>query len=252
MTTEAPAHDLAIVLDTAGKPLRLGGAAKWRRAITLRDLQRSTLVGVEIDGVAQGYSRAENVDALRPLFDEFDPLPPETSQILPPVSVAQKPAALPARSYHDDNSRVGVPVSSSPASAAAIPANVIGQRSVRPAHKGLSSTAWFWIGLVSLVVLFAVIRVVGLVQSRAAPIEPPYPITAYASPVREQVATPGVNLRTGPGVEYPKVATALAQSDPLTGYGETTSTDGGRWQYVQTKDGFRGYVNARTLTPASP
>jgi len=73
MAENEDADDLAITFRSAGKPVRMSSVTKWRRAITLGDLTRETLVEVEAGGRSQGVSPAGAVPALKRLFDEISP-----------------------------------------------------------------------------------------------------------------------------------------------------------------------------------
>jgi hypothetical protein len=259
--TDEPALDLTVVLETAGKSVRMSGSRKWRRAITLRDLQRQTIVGLEVDGVPRGERPAGEIDALRGLFDELDPIPPET----PPAKT------LDAEAAGNDDEHVATPengeaaddqpplgsAASAAASAKAHGSAAVGMSttprpilSVQPVPT--AQRVWFWFGLIGLIVVIAAILGLGMLKPVPAPIKPPFGITDYPVPVREQVGSPGLNLRSGPGAAYSKTEQALQHDDPVTAYGETTSADGGKWQYVEAKDGVRGYVNRRLLVPAAP
>jgi hypothetical protein len=66
-------HDLVIVFRADGKLVRLSSPAKWRRAISRRDIERDTPVEVEVDGRPLEHLRAGEVSALTKLFDELVP-----------------------------------------------------------------------------------------------------------------------------------------------------------------------------------
>ena len=73
MAENDDAEDLAIIFRSAGKPVRMSSATKWRRAITLGDLTRDTPVEIEAGGRSQGVRPAGEVPALRRLFEEIAP-----------------------------------------------------------------------------------------------------------------------------------------------------------------------------------
>ncbi len=99
MAENEDADDLAIVFRSAGKPIRMSSAAKWRRAITLGDLTRETPVEVEASGRSLGVRPAGEVPALQRLFDEIAPhaeadaAPPAPEEAIPP-SVAEPVGAV--------------------------------------------------------------------------------------------------------------------------------------------------------------
>ena len=91
MAENEDADDLAIIFRSAGKPVRMSSAAKWRRAITLGDLTRETPVEVETGGRSLGVRPAGEVAALARLFDEISP---QTSAAEPDPAVEDVPAPL--------------------------------------------------------------------------------------------------------------------------------------------------------------
>ena len=88
MANTEDAGDLAIIFRSAGKPVRMSTAGKWRRAITLGDLTRDTPVAVEAGGRALGVRPAGELPELARMFDEIAPRP-----VLPDVGLAD-PAAI--------------------------------------------------------------------------------------------------------------------------------------------------------------
>jgi hypothetical protein len=120
MTENEDADDLAIVFRSAGKPVRMSTPAKWRRAITLGDLTRSTPVEMETGGRSQGVRPAGEVPALRRLFDEISPqAEAEAAVPLPQSAQPEAEAPVPAEAVTATASPRSTPLPVPPPLAAA-------------------------------------------------------------------------------------------------------------------------------------
>lgn len=277
MATDGAGADVVIVLHADGMTRRLGDEAKWRKAITLRHLRRDSTVELEIDGRGTGLQRAADLAVLSPIFDELDPAPPADLPLAVPVIEAAPVAPPPASTRASGWSSAG---SSSVAPRAEPPGGVTrpgpqpasattsGPKSAGGAWSGASGTVEIvtpparrgvpaWVYIVALVGLFFVVMTISRISGlRREPVAhsdaPPYPITAFSSPRDEVVSAAGLNVRSGPGRQYSTVRNQpLTQGEHVSGIGEATSTENGRWQYVRLQDGAYGYVNARNLKPAT-
>jgi hypothetical protein len=101
MAQRDQADDVVIILRSEDGAVRMSSPAKWRRAITLRELARATSVELETGGRSLGVHRAGDIAALQPLFDELDPQtpsvpsePPQTPEAPPPVEAVAGPNAV--------------------------------------------------------------------------------------------------------------------------------------------------------------
>ncbi|HEX8096490.1 MAG TPA: SH3 domain-containing protein, partial [Pyrinomonadaceae bacterium] len=64
-----------------------------------------------------------------------------------------------------------------------------------------------------------------------------------------EVNTTNLNMRSGPGANYPVVAT-FPKKARIVSYGETRNVDGELWTQAATPDGrIRGWVNRKFLSP---
>lgn len=97
------------------------------------------------------------------------------------------------------------------------------------------------------------LSVIGWILLRGAPPgggqNPPYPIDPFPVPQQEQISSPRVNLRSGPGPKF-QVVKQMVHGDDLIGYGNAKSTESGTWQWVRLNDGTSGYINAKLVEPA--
>jgi len=268
--------DIAVTFRTDGKSVRLTGLAKWRRAIMLRDLRRTTLVGLEIDGLNQGELVADQVDVLKPLFDEIDPAPVQSAPEDPPISPESgaspepadssattpiqdqgeaEPAARGAQSPGSSPAWVVAAAAPSPPVPLAVkpvaPVRAVSPAASKPAPEASKASAGAWaLVIVAVICLVLAVRSCNSKPHTAAPADqPPYPITAFASPIQETVLAQRINVHEGPGAEYPKLD-PLDGGTAITAYGSANAQDGGVWQYIQTPAGQHGYVNARLVGPA--
>jgi hypothetical protein len=256
MTADAEVEDVSIILRTSGKSVRLGSADKWRRAISLRDLKRETVVGLDVGGVAMGDHAAGAIQALRPIFDELDPPPVAIALAQPPAEVRADESPANDLAAIEEPERLEPPPPSSQPSLSTLVEAVKGtpppQSIAAPARaraKPGAAAGWLWLALIGAAFLVLAIKA-GMAQSNGGAVHPPYPITLYPTPRHEQVEPVGLNLHTGPGVSYPKMGSGLDRATIVTAFGDTTAADGGRWEYVQTPAGPRGYVNGRLLAPS--
>jgi len=106
--------------------------------------------------------------------------------------------------------------------------------------------------VIALVILFwigsGILSFIGnLATRRTQPANPPTQ-NRIVGTMRE-VNTINLNMRSGPGANYPVVAT-FSQRTRIVSYGETRTVDGQLWTQASTPDGqIRGWVNRRYLSP---
>jgi uncharacterized membrane protein len=233
MAENEDADDLAIMFRSAGKPVRMSSATKWRRAITLGDLTRDTPVEVVVGGRALGVRPAGEVAALKPLFDEISPLPhgaavaaaepapeppDETPEVAEAVAVAEPIEATAPTFAETEPPRTPTPPPPVPPTPTATKAG------------GKNNPFLGCVGVLAIIVIIAVTAVKSCSHHR--------PDDVSAEAVQTVYVTRHVNLRPAPSAENP-ASGALERGAALTGsWSDATKT----WFKITAGDHQGSYV----------
>jgi uncharacterized membrane protein len=225
MAENEDADDLAIMFRSAGKPVRMSSATKWRRAITLGDLTRDTPVEVVVGGHAQGVRPAGEVAALKALFDEISPLPQSAADPAPEPLV-ETPEVTEAVAEAGPIETVSPTVAEAEAPRAPPPPAEPTQAAAKPKNNP-------FLGCVGVM---AIIAVIAFTAARSCSHHRPDEVAAEVT--QTVYVTRHVNLRPAPSAENP-ASGALERGTALIGvWNDAAKT----WFKITSGDHQGGYV----------